>query len=121
MRSNGVTNYPDPNGSGELVKEPAQQLRVSSSQFQSAQSACQHFLPNGGQTHALYVQQLRARTMRLARCMRALGVTNFPDPGSDGHFPDAQLHALENRNSPQFQAANNACAKIVPGPGQGGS
>jgi hypothetical protein len=121
MRSNGVPNYPDPSSGGELVKKTPQQLGVSTSQFQAARRACQHLLPNGGQTHAQYVQQLRARTLRLARCMRAHGVTNFPDPGSDGHFPDAQLHALENQDSPQFQAANNACEKIVPGPGQGGS
>ncbi len=121
MRSNGAPTYPDPDSSGELVKKTPQQLGVSSSQFQAAQRACQHLLPNGGQTHAQYVQQLRARTLRLARCMRAHGVTSFPDPGSDGHFPDAQLHALENQNSPQFLAANQACAKSVPGPGQGGS
>ena len=48
MRSNGVSNYPDPDSSGVIPKESSQQLGVTTSKFQSAENACQHLLPNGG-------------------------------------------------------------------------
>ena len=38
MRSNGVTNYPDPDSSGVIPKESSQQLGVTISKFQSAQN-----------------------------------------------------------------------------------
>jgi hypothetical protein len=115
MRSHGVPNYPDPTSGGGIPKKTLQQLGVGSSQYQAATQACQRLLPNGGSgmTQAL-VQQMRARTLRYARCMRAHGVTNFPDPGSDGHYPDPLLHRAEN--SPQFQAASLTCDRLVPGP-----
>jgi hypothetical protein len=122
MRSRGAPNYPDPKSSGELVKETPQQVGVSGSQYQAAQRACAHLLPNSGGMSQAYVQRLRARTLRVARCMRAHGVTNFPDPNSNGHFPDPLLHRAEN--SPQYQAANRTCWRLgaLPSasPSQGG-
>jgi hypothetical protein len=38
--------------------------------------------------------------------MRANGVPNFPDPGSNGALPNPAL--------PAFQAAEKACAKLQP-------
>jgi hypothetical protein len=46
MRSHGVPNFPDLNSSDKFPG--AQQLGVSSSQYQAAMNACQHLLPNGG-------------------------------------------------------------------------
>jgi hypothetical protein len=61
MRSNGVTNYPDPDSSGELSKETSQQLGVTSAHLQSAQNACQHLLPNGGTgPNQAELQQMKA-------------------------------------------------------------
>jgi hypothetical protein len=111
MRAHGVASYPDPDDSGALSKKTPQQLGVGDAQYQAAAGACRRLLPTGGQTHAQYVQQLRTRMLGVARCMRAHGIASFPDPGSDGHFPDVRLHALEDRDSPRFQAANDACAK----------
>jgi hypothetical protein len=45
--------------------------------------------------------------------VRAHGITNFPDPGSDGRIPDpASVHI--DQGSPQFQAANQACRQWRP-------
>jgi hypothetical protein len=107
MRSNGVPNYPDPTSSGGIPKETAQQLGVSSSLLQAAGRACQHLLTSGGGMTQAYVQHLIARELRVSRCMRAHGVTGFPDPGSDGHFPDGPLHRAEN--TPEYQAAQSGC------------
>src|SRR5262245_23055311 len=48
MRSNDVSRYPDPDSSGKPPKKSARQLGVSTSEFQSAEIACRHLLPNGG-------------------------------------------------------------------------
>jgi hypothetical protein len=52
MRGHGVLNFPDPNRAGAIPKVSLQQLGVSTSQFQTAQRACQKSLPNGGQSSA---------------------------------------------------------------------
>jgi hypothetical protein len=114
MRSSGVPNYPDPSSGGELVKESLQQLGVSSSRFQAAQSACAHLLPNGGSgPTAARKQQVRAQALRFAQCMRAHGVTNFPDPASDGRIPDPVTVGID-QGSPKFEAGNQACRKDRP-------
>jgi hypothetical protein len=113
MRSRGVLNYPDPTRSG-LVKESLQQLGVSSSRFEAAQSACRHLLPNGGSGPTpAELQQNRAQALEFARCVRSHGVPNFPDPGSDGRIPDPATVGID-QGSPKFQAANQACRKSRP-------
>jgi hypothetical protein len=113
MRSNGVTNYPDPNSRGVIPKESPQQLGVSSSQFQSAQNACQHLLPNGGNgPNQTQLQLARAQGLRFAQCMRTHGVA-LPDPDSGGQIPDPATVGI-NQGSPKFEAANQACGKYRP-------
>jgi hypothetical protein len=113
MRSHGVPNYPDPTRSG-LVKESVQQLGVSSSRFQRAQSACQHLLPNGGSGPSpAQVQYVRALSLQFSQCVRSHGVPGFPDPASDGRIPDPATVGI-NQGSPKFEAANEACRKYRP-------
>jgi hypothetical protein len=111
MRAHGIARFPDPGSGGTLPKETPQQLGVGSSQYQHADAACRHLLPNGGggQTQA-QLRQLIARELKVAACMRAHGDSGFPDPDSDGHFPDAALHRAER--SPTFHTANKACLHL---------
>ena len=51
-----------------------------------------------------------------ADCMRSHGVTDFPDPTPDG---GVALPATINPQSPSYQAALLACAKLQPGPAGG--
>ena len=114
MRSHGVAKFTDPNSSGQLAKETPQQLGVSSSQFQAAQNACNHLLPNGGSgPDTAQVQQDRAHALRFSQCVRSHGVTNFPDPDSTGRIPDPASVGID-QGSPQFEAANQACRKWRP-------
>jgi hypothetical protein len=113
MRSNGVPNYPDPTRSG-LVKESLQQLGVSGSQFEVAQRACRHLLPNGGSGPTpAEVLQVRAEALRFSQCVRAHGLPNFPDPGSDGRIRDPAAAGID-QGSPKFEAANQACGRYRP-------
>jgi hypothetical protein len=102
MRAHGVPNHPDPDSSGNLQKTSAQQLGVSSSAFNAAQRACQDKLPSNtggsfadrvrqcylaGDCPPARVQQMMTVGRKAARCMRAHGVRNWPDPslGPQGH------------------------------------
>jgi hypothetical protein len=57
-----------------------------------------------------------AQGIKGADCMRSHGVPNFPDPSAGGGF---QLGANPgfNPQSPAFQSAQKACAKLLPGDG----
>jgi hypothetical protein len=112
MRSHGVPNYPDPNSSGGLPKKSAEQLGVSQSRFQSATQDCRHLLPNGGTPTQAEIQQVRVKSLEFSQCMRRHGV-NLPDPDSSGRIPDPASVGID-QGSPQFQAANQACARVRP-------
>lgn len=68
-------------------------------------AACGSTKPNGHQ--AAFEAGLK-----FAKCMRAHGVTDFPDPSSGGGI---QLAAGIDPASPSFQAAQKACGKDLPG------
>jgi hypothetical protein len=131
MRARGVPNFPDPRGSGggvQLSERPA--IDAQSPAFQSAQSACQRLLPGGragpGGGSATRIKQ----GVKLAECMRAHGLTAFPDPtGSppstlpapDAVFlggPDGAFSLTASMvQSPAFKQAAAACG--FPASGRG--
>jgi hypothetical protein len=113
MRSHGVSDFPDPGGSGALPKESAQQLGVSDSAYRTATRACAHLLPNGGNgPDQAQVQRAKTLGLQFARCMRQHGVA-LPDPGSTGRIPDPASLGID-QGSPQFEAANQACRRYRP-------
>ncbi len=83
MRSHGVSNFPDPKqvaGGGIQVSGSASGINPQSPLFVSAQQACRHLLPDGGQpTHAGQQREL-ARMLHSSQCMRAHHISGFPDP-----------------------------------------
>lgn len=50
-----------------------------------------------------------------SKCMRAHGITNFPDPGNGGGLNIGGTGI--NPQSPAFQAAQGTCFKLMPGGG----
>jgi hypothetical protein len=115
MRTNGVPNYPDPQSNGQFLIQPGENLPArNSAQFISANKACQHLLPDGGDTPAGQ-QQFLAVGLKYSHCMQTHGVPNFPDPRA--HGPNGQPCICEgangpDENSPQFQKAEQACQSI---------
>jgi hypothetical protein len=118
VRSHGIPNFPDPSSSGQIPKETAQQLGVSNSQLDAAQSACQHLLPGkslSGQTSQTITTQQQQDYLNLASCMRSHGITSFPDPtfrGGSVEFP--MLQHLVDIQSTQFMQAYHTCQKLIP-------
>ncbi len=60
--------------------------------------------------------QLQQDAPKYARCMRANGVPNFPDPSPGGGFVFSR-HAGVDPLSPAFKAAQAKCKKSMPGQG----
>jgi hypothetical protein len=119
MRAHGEPSFPDPVLTSHSVSFGAgSNIDQHSQQFVSASTTCKRLVPDGGPPSAAQIQAAVARMLKNAECMRAHGVTTFPDPTVNGHNIGISLKGLDP-NSPQFQAAQNACEKLAPigGPG----
>ena len=116
MRSHGVPNFPDPNSGGSIPKISPQQLGVSNTVFQAAQNHCRYLLPNGGSGPSqTQVQQIMNGMLKFAQCMRAHGVSNWPDPVLDaGGNPEFYLDGRINQNSPQIKSKIHECLHWIP-------
>ena len=96
---------------GGLITDvsPSTQARVS-----AAQTICRKLLPNAPLVPtAAQSARMLALLLKLAQCMRAHGVLNFPDPTSSGirFTPSSGI----DPQSPQYQDAQKACDKEFPG------
>ena len=111
MRAHGVPDFPDPNGNGQLLIQGGgngSDLNPSSPQFQAAQNACKSLAPGG--LNARTGTKNRANALKFSECMRKHGITNFPDPNSQGGIElQAGAGGSLDPQSPQFQSAQNAC------------
>ena len=58
-----------------------------------------------------------ADAVKFSHCMRAHGVSQFPDPSNPGGFSNAAIDAL-NTSSPAFNSATNTCDSLLPNEGQ---
>jgi hypothetical protein len=81
MRSGGVPNFPDPSASGGLRFRRDAGVDPLSPAFKAAQAKCKKFQPGGGiGSGPPPSAQTVARYLKVARCMRAHGIPEFPDP-----------------------------------------
>jgi hypothetical protein len=113
MRKNGVPNFPDPSSTGEISIGPSSGVDPGSPKFQSAQTKCRKLLPNGGQPTAAQIAKAQQGALDFSKCMRAHGVTKFPDPtfsnsGGIGIKIGSKRGGLDP-NNPTFKAAQQAC------------
>jgi hypothetical protein len=108
MRSHGVPNFPDPSSNGMFAING---INLENGTGKAAENACKHLLPNGGVVPAAQQQQRIHQLLVFAECMRSHGVPKFPDPTSNGlNFRGAGI----DPQSPQFQAAQQACQSLMP-------
>jgi hypothetical protein len=123
MRAHGVANFPDPGANGQIDVSGGQNsdLNPNNPTFQKAQNACQSKLPKPSPA-----QQAAAlkNALKMAQCMRAHGITDFPDPQSQGGRISISLHGSPgsdlNPNDPAFQAAQKVCMPNAPSLPKGG-
>jgi hypothetical protein len=120
VRENGVPDFPDPSAEGGRIS-----IRmpdgVKKEVADKAMEACKQYQPNGGQPGKAD-PAFTARLRQLAKCMRANGVPDFPDPNADGGI---ELHHDKNGggidpDSQSFKQAEEACKQFRPSPPAGG-
>ena len=106
MRAHGITKFPDPDSHGDIGINagPGSGIDPNSPQFKAADRACKPLLPAPNPSQAA---KDRPKMLRYARCMRAHGIPDFPDPTGGGFefLPPAGF----NPHSPHVQAAQQAC------------
>jgi hypothetical protein len=121
MRAHGMPNFPDPTVSGghpTIILGPA--VNPKSPAFRAAQPACGP-LPAGllGGPIRPVSEARKLAMLRLAQCMRAHGIQDFPDPTTT---PPTGVHAIVpqdglffglpatiNHDAPAFRHATTAC------------
>jgi len=119
VRAHGVPNFPDPAGSGGIPKETPQQLGVSLSQFQAAQTECKRLIPAGGSLSGTSNQTITVAQqqyyLNAAACMRSHGVTNFPEPSFFADSVEFQgVGHLPGAGSPSFRHASTSAESSFP-------
>ena len=120
MRAHGISDFPDPSSHGGIALNggPGSDLNPSSPLYQAANNACKPLLPPQKALSPAQQAAARAQALAYARCMRAHGISDFPDPNAQGGIalnpkPGGDLEP----NNPRFQAANQACQHYQPGKG----
>ena len=113
MRKHGLPALPDPNAQGMIQFGSA--IDPHSPTFRSALSACRKLLPGGfgRPPTAAQLAQVQQQLLAFSKCMRAHGLSDFPDP-SDGGLPRIQPRDDLDPGNPGFQAAYRACKGHLP-------
>jgi hypothetical protein len=121
MRAHGVTDFPDPGSKvgSDSGGGSGSDLNPYNPTFEAAYQACHPLLPPGAETLQQLHHRFAEEGLNFARCMRAHGITGFPDPNADGQFPETQMRAI-GKGSPQFNAAQNACQHYLNDTGASG-
>jgi hypothetical protein len=100
MRSNGLSQFPDPGASGKFTIDAVangSSLDTSAPAFTQAISACKALEPAGFTGGKRSSQQQQA-ALKFAQCVRANGVKDFPDPIPNGPLVDT--NRIPSSNSP---------------------
>jgi len=134
MRSHAVPDFPDPDSNGDFHlgdsqqgggprgsgsnSSSGQQANSVSSQEMTANQVCNHLLDVGPQMSAAQKQYALTQLVKYARCVRAHGVPNFPDPHTTGGgigVPSGLGFDLSgiDLHSPQYQTASHACQSLA--------
>jgi hypothetical protein len=117
MRSNGVSQFPDPGASGKFtIDAVANGSSVDSSTpaFKQAISACTHLEPAGFMGSKRSSQQQQA-ALKFAQCIRENGVKDFPDPIPNGPLVDTGRipSAAEPGGMSILRAAMQQCRNVA--------
>ena len=121
MRSNGVSDFPDPGASGKFTIDAivnGSSLDLSTPAFKQAMSACKDLEP-AGFTGTKRSSQEQQAALKFAKCMRENGVPDFPDPTPNGPLIDtSRIPSAAGRGArsiPGFPAAASKCTAIYSG------
>ena len=87
MRAHGVPSFPDPSGGGGGVDLAGTGINPQSPAFKSARQACARFAPQRGPGGIEATESQFLAAVAFAKCMRAHGYSDFPDPSRSDSPP----------------------------------
>jgi hypothetical protein len=116
MRENGVSDFPDPDASGEFVYG----VSVSPAVFTKAVDACKDLQPPGALSSTRGPEQQK-EGLEFARCMRENGVKDFPDPINGEPLVDTNRIPSSERSGGMtiLNAAMERCRDLLTGAAAG--
>lgn len=125
MRSNGVSDFPDPSASGQFTIDAIANgsgVGTNSATFQQALTTCKSLEPPGFTGSPRTAQQQQAG-LEFARCIRRNGVPDFPDPTPDGPLVDTKRipSAATSSGMSLLHAAMQKCRSLAAAAGATGS
>ena len=121
MRSHGVPTFSDPTQvSGGAVSKVG--ANAQSPAFQAAERSCERLAPGGGSSSPHASAEAMAEALKVSQCMRAHGISGFPDPTTSPPSSLTGYSAILDENgaamaipssvdvrSPAFKQAARAC------------
>ena len=111
LRANGVSDFPDPNASGEF---PSYGVSVTAAVWTKAVAACKSLQPPGSLNAHLTQTQFSA-ALKFAQCVREHGVPDFPDPVNGQPLIDT--NRIPSANKPGgmtiLNAATHTCGHLL--------
>jgi hypothetical protein len=117
MRSNGVSDFPDPNANGEFMYG----VSVTPAVFTKAVNACKALQPPGSLSGQRSPKQ-QSLALKFAQCVRNNGVPDFPDPVNGQPLIDTTK--IPSSNAPGgmsiLNAATHKCGGLLQLAARGG-
>jgi hypothetical protein len=122
MRNHGAANFPDPvvttaaggHSVGIKMMVPASLGQLP--KFKQAQKACAGILPPPGSSGPDHLGPSKQAFLAFARCLRGHGITDFPDPDSQGHLSIEMIRAAGvDLKAPSVLTAGKACVGVTHG------
>jgi hypothetical protein len=104
IRQHGVSDFPDPNAKNEFEYG----VSVSPAVWKKATTACKALQPPGTLSSKRTPEEQSA-SLRLAQCVRANGVKDFPDPVNGE--PIVNTYKIPSSNRPGGMTILNAALK----------
>jgi hypothetical protein len=120
MRSHGVPSFPDPqvstNGAATSIRQVAPEAAVASPAFKTAQKACARFQPGPSNSGPDGQGPRKQLLLAFARCLRAHGISDFPDPNAQGRLTLEMVSAAGvDVHGPGFFTAARRCVGVTHG------
>ena len=113
MRSNGVSEFPDPGASGKFTIDGivnGSSLDPSAPAFKQALRVCGSLEPAGFMGSRRSPQEQEA-ALKFAQCIRANGVPDFSDPTENGPL----INVRNGQSNTELQGALQKCHYLMAG------
>jgi hypothetical protein len=120
MRAHGVSDFPDPQVTttpgSTAIRQALPASAAASPAFKTAQAACARLQPGRGSGGPGGSGPGKQMLLAFARCLRAHGLVDFPDPNAQGRLTLEMISAagVDVRAS-SFLTAGRACIGVTHG------